>query len=326
MSDVILRIPRQRKKVQIIKSKDLIEKELSKYLRETDLDLKALFDEKFNIDDPENQIDPNDDVIIEKEIPEINRTVFSQTFSISNSNSPTEISLKNIQAPSITLNEAMIEVQSAYDTGVKHGKETSDAEYLKELRRHEEWVRNIDILMRNIKSQFILETQKLEEIAINMAIAISKKIIDREIETDTNIVIEQAKRAIKHIGEERIIELRVNPKDLKIIKACKSILVSDDMSSSNFDLIPDSKIQEGSCKLMTGAGSIDTDFNKQLEIIKEAMQSELNTNEFKVEKLASESNLADLDNIYDEDTNEKETNDDNIFFTESDDIDLFKEY
>ncbi len=326
MSDVILRIPRQRKKVQIIKSKDLIEKELAKYLRETELNLKAIFDEDLNKDSQENQFDPNNAEITEKEIPELNKTVFSQTFSISNSNSPTEIALKNIQAPSITLNEAMIEVQSAYDTGVKHGKETSDAEYMKEMRRHEEWVRNIDILMRNIKSQFILETQKLEEIAINMSIAISKKIIDREIEIDKNIVIEQAKRAIKHIGEERIIELRVNPKDLKIIKSCKSMLVSDDILSSNFDLIPDSKIQEGSCKLITGAGSIDTDFNMQLDIIKEDMQSELNTNEFKVEKLASESNLADLDRIYDEDSNDIVTHNDDNFFVESDDIDLFKEY
>lgn len=286
MQKIVVKIPRRKQKVRIIRTDELIDKELKN---------RSLWHEDEEIIAP-SEVDTDINEEIEPELPVSVRTVFTETFVITDSNQPIEISLKNIPLEeSLPVSEVMFEVQSAYDKGFSDGQESSIAAYQSEIGKYKEWIKRIDNLTRNLKKKFLIEVESFEKSLIPISIMIAEKIISSEITVNGEIVINQVKNALQSIGDEQIYKITLNPDDIDILNEVKSDLVSDTSKIRNVEISSDVNIERGFCVLSTGAGIIDAKLSTQLAKMSMALEEVLSQPAVKQGMMSEkEANLGDL--------------------------------
>lgn len=252
MQKVTIKIPRNKQKLRIIRSQDVLNRQVDERLRiEEEERLKSLF-----VPEPEP-----DEVEIEHKP---KRAQYTEYFTISNYNQPIQISLKNIPPESITVGEAQIEIQRAYDEGYNDGKETTDSEYKAEILKYEDWIRKIDSVVLEIKDKYLKEIKVFEDIIVSTSVMIASEILKRDISKDSEIVIDQVKAAISAIEDEVILSIHLNPAEVEIIEQAKSVLTDDKKKLENVKIVPNKSVERGGCILKSNAGNIDARIAIQL--------------------------------------------------------------
>lgn len=116
------------------------------------------------------------------------------------------------------------------------------------------------VLNSIVNSIKILDEEVVE--AINkLAVSISKQIIRRELQTNSEQVVSVVKEAIKllPLDNGRLI-IHLNPSD---ISALKKVFNQEDMASS-YSLVEDPSIQRGGCILATDNSIVDASIDSQI--------------------------------------------------------------
>jgi flagellar biosynthesis/type III secretory pathway protein FliH len=263
MSEIILKLPRRRNRVKIVRNSD----EIDKFLDIRSTNLPSGYRKKGIAKVTENRLSESN---FEEKL-KTSKTIFTHKFVISESNQPFQISLSNIPLSSISLDEAKIEVQNAYDKGFLDGQEASSAAYQNEIKTHKEWIKSIDSVAKEIKTQYIKETELFQNAVVPVAIMIAEHILAREISKDNSIIIDQTKKAINSLYDDRIIRISVHPDDVAILSNVKSELLADKSKIAGVEITPDSSIKRGGCILHTDAGVIDARIKSQLEKIRDSL-------------------------------------------------------
>ena len=102
---------------------------------------------------------------------------------------------------------------------------------------------------------------KIQEKSAELAIAIAKHIVRRELSLDSGQIVSAVKQAIELIpkdGEQ--INIYINPKDDQHIKQ----LFSNDEKLSKYNIIQDPTISVGGCKASTDYSLVDLTVDKQI--------------------------------------------------------------
>jgi|GEM_PF-5337042 len=101
-----------------------------------------------------------------------------------------------------------------------------------------------------------------ENFTLELSFLIAKKIIKDEISIKKEVVLGNIKEALKKAGNSKI-RLLLNPADVEVVKG----------ALEDVDIIPDSGIEVGGCKVYFGFGIIDATIDNQLNIIKEGIKN-----------------------------------------------------
>jgi flagellar biosynthesis/type III secretory pathway protein FliH len=201
----------------------------------------------------------------------ISKPVFIEEFSISNSNEPVQISLSNVIEESLMIEDVKKEVQSAYDDGFKDGQQVTKSIYEAEIQKHLEWIRNFDIITEEFKKNYFSDMKKLEDSLISLAIMVSEHILGHETTANSNLVIEQCRKAINSLSNETIFKIYLHPDNIEILTSVNSGLVIDSTRLEGVVLIADETVDKLGCILETSAGKIDARLKTQLEKIHSAL-------------------------------------------------------
>jgi flagellar assembly protein FliH len=121
-------------------------------------------------------------------------------------------------------------------------------------------------------SKKVVESEKAflrnaEKHVITLALAVTKRIIGREAESDREIVIYTVKEALKQATDKSSILIKVNSADLQNIKSHKRELQEVDPNLPELEFLADDKITPGGCVIVTRVGSIDGRISSQVEEI-----------------------------------------------------------
>lgn len=266
MNQIILKIPRKKQKLRIIRNEEIIRSEFDRKVKEIE---QKLLQEKLS--ELEKLIVPEPEIeIIEEVVPEPKQTIYTEVFTISDSNQPIEISLSNIPEESVPLEEAKSQIQAAYDKGFEEGQDSLRATFEAEIDLHQRWIKRFDELSRELRSQFRNEIIKLQSSVIPLSITIANHILTYESQTSL-IVVDQVKKAIGELDNEEIMKIIINPADFNVLDQIKSELIEDKDLIKNMSIVPDDSIEKGSCMLITAAGTIDARFSVQLERLKKIL-------------------------------------------------------
>jgi flagellar assembly protein FliH len=269
MGEIVIKIPRHKSHVKIIRSEKVFEREIKEHK------FRDLSYNKARIEQEEAK----------RQQEELSRArtpvkpVFIEKFTFSDTNQPIQIPLSNINREMINLEDAKLEIQFAYDKGFTDGQEASNAAYTKELNDHRNWVKSIASLVNELKSQFSNELYAMERVSISLATVIAKHIVERELSNDANLVFELVRKAIKSIDEESLFKIAVNPDDYKILEHFRLDLLNDKALASKIEISPDADVDAGGCILHTDAGIVDARVDTQLLKIKELMDEEYSKHE-----------------------------------------------
>lgn len=105
--------------------------------------------------------------------------------------------------------------------------------------------------------------QDLTQLAVNIA----QKIIQKEVSTDKDIILNSVKRALSFVAGKSEISIKVSTNDHPKVQEVINTLTSTSDYIISTNLIADSNIIDGGCMIETSYGVIDARVDKQLDEI-----------------------------------------------------------
>jgi flagellar assembly protein FliH len=132
----------------------------------------------------------------------------------------------------------------------------------------------LDSLVSQIKTQESEMKRRLTPVIANLATQMAQKIIGREIEKDSSMVLTQAEEAIGKILERDKLIIRVNPADEELMKPHKAPLMKMFDGIDKIDVIADRDVERGGCIVETNHIRVDAQPSSQLEAARKKLLSE----------------------------------------------------
>lgn len=263
MAELSLKIPRKLHRVEIIRAKDF--------------DRFSIPIESESI--TEDEVFEQDDISKDSKELKFIKTQFYQEFSFPESDRPHPNSQPVIPLETLPVIEVNKAIQEAYNNGFVDGEQLVRNSYDTEIQKHQEWIRNIDEVVENLKSEYYQQLIKIEDSVVSLAIMVAEHILNKEISIDSIVVVEQTKKAIESLDNDTIFKIHLNPRDIKILEESKSLLTKDTSKIDKVVLNPNESVEPGGCMLETSAGMIDARIKTQLEKIENSLISVPRTSE-----------------------------------------------
>ncbi len=110
---------------------------------------------------------------------------------------------------------------------------------------------------------------------LDLAIEIARKVIQKEIELDTETIIGVVKRAVEQIFRGSDLTLQLHPEDARIVEETLAGNPRWAEDLRQVEVRPSPEIDRGGCRLLSGAGVVDVTVESQLELIGEALNQSL---------------------------------------------------
>jgi flagellar assembly protein FliH len=153
--------------------------------------------------------------------------------------------LDKVSEDTLTLDEVMLEVQESYDRGFNDGKEAAKVAYDSEIAKYSEWIKKIDLLAEELEYKFSKELNNFSEALVKTTLLAARKIIDKEISNDGNIIISQIRNALRNLDDgDDVLKITIHPDDYEILAKVKSSLVQEDSKLKKTKIIADKKLKE----------------------------------------------------------------------------------
>lgn len=166
------------------------------------------------------------------------------------------------------------ELKNAYDRGFEDGREVTSAMLEREIGRHEEWLQNFDSIVAELHRRFSDSIKKLEECSIALGVEIARHILQREMQSDATVAIEQVQRAFERVNGIDAVAVRLHPYNVEALKKVKSKLLAAASDIKAIEIVSDPSVEVGGCIVDTNMGSIDAQIKTQLEQLRAAMLQE----------------------------------------------------
>ncbi len=132
-----------------------------------------------------------------------------------------------------------------------------------------------DAMINSIEEQMNLYKTSFDKIVLDTSFLIANKIINKSI-TESPIITDTIKEAVrKIIGADNIV-IRLNPNDMELIKESNESFM-DNNSYSNLKFEVDDRIEIGGCFVESEIGNVDARISSQLTELKNILKQEISS-------------------------------------------------
>lgn len=113
--------------------------------------------------------------------------------------------------------------------------------------------------------------KQAEHNVVELSIRIARKIVDREVTIQPEIIVELVRQCVMRVSGSPFIRVRVNPGDYARVYEQKTSLPINLERMKSFSVEADPAIDQGGCIVETSSGSIDARIGKQFSELYKAM-------------------------------------------------------
>ena len=121
--------------------------------------------------------------------------------------------------------------------------------------------------LTQVRAQMIHETERQ---MVQLAIAIARRVIQREVTLDADLLIAMARVAMERLGETAQVKVRLHPDDYEAAGAARVA----QLGGSNVMILADAHLSRGGCRIESDMGILDAGVNAQLQEIARALLGE----------------------------------------------------
>ena len=157
--------------------------------------------------------------------------------------------------------------EESYQRGLEDGKSLAERGLQHVFRSLRTAVEDLQLLREKV-------LRESEDHLLDLVMAVSRKVLLREVRQDRQIVVKVIQKAIADLLKTDDLVIRVNPDDHALITSSADSLLKNEISAARFQLKPDPAVMIGGCLVETGLGTVDARIEAQLEEIFRAMQEE----------------------------------------------------
>lgn len=138
--------------------------------------------------------------------------------------------------------------ENGFHQGEKAGMEIAERKMEAVMKRYAEAIFEISRLRSTLYSQ-------IEQQVVKLALAVSKKIVHREIRVDPDIIQTLVRVALNHASEKSNVVIHLNPIDYNYLIERRQELSQTE--GRDIALVADKSIERGGCLIQTDCGDID---------------------------------------------------------------------
>ena len=160
----------------------------------------------------------------------------------------------------ITEEELNQKTSSAFDAGLKEGKELAERGLINVFRS----LRASSETIHNLRDKIFRES---EDEVISLIMLVARKVIIREIAQDRSILADVVKHALAGLSTREEITVRINPDDYQLATSGRDELLQDELLNKRLLLKPDPSVASGFCLVDTAMGTIDASLDGQMDQI-----------------------------------------------------------
>ncbi|HVN80272.1 MAG TPA: FliH/SctL family protein [Terriglobia bacterium] len=149
--------------------------------------------------------------------------------------------------------------ERGFNEGQKAGKEVGEKMVEASLKQYALTLEELG----NLRTQ-VLSASERE--VVRLALEIARKVVKREVTIDEDIILALVKVAMKRLGEESVMTVRLNPRDVQSILRLRNGAGGSVLSEA-IQLVEDPLISRGGCLIETESGIIDGRVEEQFREI-----------------------------------------------------------
>ena len=144
--------------------------------------------------------------------------------------------------------------------GLREGRAQCQAKVDEELKRAIQ-------LANQIGRARVVALEEQDRDIVEVALAISKKIILREIETDKELVVRQVRQILGLLLHKGLVTLKVHPQDLATLEPVHDALRSEFFDGDHLSIEGHDDVQPGGCVIEQAGLQLDARLEQQLEAV-----------------------------------------------------------
>jgi len=201
----------------------------------------------------------------------LKNTVFERSFSDRDGVFP-----ENYMPRGEVSGETECDVESIGEQAFTKGFEKGEKEGLESARQR---VGSLLSSLKEALSELNMTKRELllssEREAVELSLAVARKIVCQEISTNRNIILNVVKAALKKVVGNENVRVRMSPTDLQSMNELKSQSPELREEFAKVTLEGDESITQGGCVVDTNLGDIDARIEKQLQTVEDIFHSEI---------------------------------------------------
>ena len=148
--------------------------------------------------------------------------------------------------------------------GLVEGKRQAEAEVAPQM----ELVRNLIAALQEEKEAFYQEN---EVYLVKLAIEIARKILNRELSQNPELMLYIVREALRKVAGNGRIIIHLHPQDLALVKDRKSLLGAVLSAHEQVDFLASEEVQRYGCVIESDSGIVDAQLDVQLEQIERSL-------------------------------------------------------
>ena len=102
---------------------------------------------------------------------------------------------------------------------------------------------------------------------VEVALAISQKIILREVETDKELIVRQVRQILGLLLNKNLVTLKVHPQDLPVLEPLHEALRAEFFDGDHLNIEGSEDVQSGGCLVEQAGLQLDARLHQQLEAV-----------------------------------------------------------
>ena len=158
--------------------------------------------------------------------------------------------------------------QQAYENGreegVREGKAQLQAEVEVEMKRALEMVEQVGVAR-------LKAIRQAEVDIVELALAVAKKVIHREVSINKDIVVHQVNHALSGLSSNGMVEIRVHPDEVEYLKTSNPSVTNRDGSTFSPVITGNPNVTKGGCVVEADTVLLDATVDRQLEVISQEL-------------------------------------------------------
>jgi flagellar assembly protein FliH len=166
--------------------------------------------------------------------------------------------------------------RSGYEAGLERGRSEAMEQVLSEaLEPHRELFEQLGPAWLEQVGRFAEERERLLEDSrrelLSFALEIARRVVQRTIEVDETVCIDQVAEALSLLGRPRTIHISISPDDRDVLERALPDLLEKAHLTEGVELVENDEIPRGGCLVSTVDGTVDARIETQLVRITQAL-------------------------------------------------------
>jgi flagellar biosynthesis/type III secretory pathway protein FliH len=127
--------------------------------------------------------------------------------------------------------------------------------------RADELLRRLGASLEDLANVRRARLRQAERDVVSLALAIARRIVDRQIETDDELLLAMARVALDRLGDAEAATIRLHPEDYGRAVAH----LPENWRSGGVTVVADAEVPRGGCRVETAAGFADAGVDAQFQ-------------------------------------------------------------